>query len=131
MTLRVLLADDQALLRGAFRLLLDSADDITVVGEAANGTDAVKLTRELRPDVVIMDINMPVKDGIETTRAIKSRWPMIQVIGLSLYSADEQGQAMLQAGAALYVQKDCASEALVQAIHSVLPRQAGSDPRQG
>ncbi|HEY1738037.1 MAG TPA: response regulator transcription factor, partial [Acidimicrobiia bacterium] len=91
MTIRVLIADDQTLLRGGLRVIVNSADDMTVVGEAGDGAAAVALTRELHPDVVLMDIRMPVQDGIDAAREILEgpRTNDAQVIMLTTFDLDE------------------------------------------
>jgi DNA-binding NarL/FixJ family response regulator len=114
--LRVLVVDDHALVRRGFATLLAGEPDLTVVGEAANGQMAIELTRQLSPDVVLMDVNMPVMNGIEATRAIHAEFPMVRVIGLSVFEDPDQTAAMRHAGAVGYLHKNATAEALLAAI---------------
>jgi DNA-binding NarL/FixJ family response regulator len=117
----VLVCDDHAIFREGLRLLLLAAKHIEVVGEAANGHQAVAEVAKVRPDVVLMDLSMPLLNGIEATRRITRQAPSVRVIVLSGYSDDQHVQQALDAGAAGYVMKEAASQELVQAI-----RDAGS-----
>lgn len=118
----VVLIDDHPLVREGLSQLLDRQADIKVVGEAANGALGVDLVLAKRPQVVIMDVHMPVMDGIEATRKILAEHPATKVIGLSFEQTPEINQSMLDAGASSYVTKDRASEFLVQAIREVATR---------
>jgi DNA-binding NarL/FixJ family response regulator len=124
--IRVLIVDDQRSVRKGLQCLLAFSPEITVVGEAVDGSDAVRMAAECHPDVVLMDIQMPVMDGLEATRRIKGQWPEIWVIILTMY-ARYQAQA-LASGADLFLPKGCTSEVLHDAIlaqrHS-LPGPAG------
>lgn len=106
--IRVLIADDQALLRGSFRLLVDSTPDMIVVGEASDGVTAVGLTRELSPDVVLMDLRMPTMDGIEATRRICAERTLagVRVLVLTMFDMDEYVYPALRAGASGFLLKD-------------------------
>jgi DNA-binding NarL/FixJ family response regulator len=106
--IRVVIADDQALLRGSFRLLLDVTPDLTVVGEAGTGAEAVALARREQPDVVLMDVRMPQMDGIEATRLIcgAPRTPHTRVLILTTFDLDEYVYAALRAGASGFLLKD-------------------------
>ena len=106
--IRVVLADDQALVRAGFRALLDAEDDLTVVGEAANGDEAVSLCRELRPDVVLMDIRMPGSDGLAATRTITAddRLAAVRIVILTTFELDEYVFEALRAGASGFLVKD-------------------------
>jgi DNA-binding NarL/FixJ family response regulator len=119
--IRVLLADDQVLVRAGFRLLLESADDIAVVAEAANGGVAVALAREHAPDVVLMDINMPEVDGVTATRLIAGdpRLSATRVVVLTTFDDDETVFAALRAGASGFLVKDVEPDELLQAVRVV------------
>lgn len=123
MTIKVLLADDHKIVRDGLRSLLEKDDELRVVGEASNGQIAVELCRELSPDVVVMDIGMPVMNGIEATEKIISDHPKAKVVGLSMHSDRRFVSSMLEAGASGYLLKDCAFDQLVDAIHTVLDGQ--------
>jgi DNA-binding NarL/FixJ family response regulator len=113
---RVLLVDDQALFREALATLLGVRIDIDVVGEAANGDEALTRAAELNPDVVLMDLRMPVLDGIAATRRMRVEQPQVRVIALTTFDDDEEVFAALRAGAVGYLLKDVSSARLVEAI---------------
>jgi DNA-binding NarL/FixJ family response regulator len=119
--IRVLLADDQVLVRAGFRMLLESADDITVVGEAANGGTAVALAREHAPDVVLMDLHMPEVDGVTATRLITGdpRLAATRVVVLTTFDDDQTVFSALRAGASGFLVKDVEPEELLQAVRVV------------
>jgi DNA-binding NarL/FixJ family response regulator len=113
---RVLLADDQSLFREALATLLDVRDDIKVVGEAGNGVEALELAAELHPDVVLMDLRMPVLDGVAATRRMRVEQPGVRVIALTTFDDEEDVFAALRAGALGYLLKDVSSAQLVEAV---------------
>ncbi|MPY54871.1 response regulator transcription factor [Streptomyces acidicola] len=115
----VLIADDQPLQRFGFRMLLESQDDMTVLGEAPGGSDAVRMTAELHPDVVLMDIRMPGLDGIEATRRIVAQGHRTRVLILTTFDLDEYAYAGLRAGASGFLVKDALPEELLSGIRSV------------
>lgn len=117
--IRVLLADDHVIVRAGLRALLQAQTDIEVVGEAANGREAVDKAIQLQPDVVVMDITMPDMNGFEATRAIRDACPNIHILALTMHEGEEYFFAMLNAGASGYVPKKAAPTDLVSAIHVV------------
>lgn len=121
MTLRVLLADDQALLRQAFRTLLDTSEEITVVGEAADGAEAVRLTQQLRPDVVVMDIRMPGQDGLAATAEICADPELrdCRILILTTYETDEHVAQALRAGASGFIGKGIGADGLINAVRTI------------
>ncbi len=125
---RVLLADDHKILRQGLRTLLEQEKDIQVVGEADNGRSSIKLTGELAPDVVIMDVAMPDLNGIDATRRITEAEPRTRVLALSMHSDGRYVKGMLQAGARGYILKDCAAEELTHAIRTVMAGQIYVSP---
>jgi DNA-binding NarL/FixJ family response regulator len=127
----VVLADDQALVRAGFRSLLDAQDDISVVGDAANGAEAVRLARELRPDVLLMDVRMPELDGIEATRRISAddHLTAVKVVILSTFDLDEYVFEAMRAGANGFLVKDTEPEELLRAVRTVVAGDALLSPR--
>lgn len=125
---RVLLADDHKILRQGLRTLLEQEKDIQVVGEADNGRSSVKLTGELAPDIVIMDVAMSDLNGIDATRRITEADPRTRVLALSMHSDGRYVKGMLQAGARGYILKDCAAEELTHAIRTVMAGQVYVSP---
>jgi DNA-binding NarL/FixJ family response regulator len=117
--IRVLIADDQAVVRGGLRMILEAPGDIEVVGEASDGAEAIELVRSLKPDVTLMDIRMPSVDGIEATRRIMESTDRARVLVLTTYGLDENVYAALQAGAAGFLVKTDSPEALVDAVRVV------------
>ena len=115
----VLIADDQALMRGGFRMILDAEPDIEVVGEAIDGADAVRGFERLHPDVVVMDVRMPTMDGIEATRRITELEPAARVLMLTTFDLDEYVYEALRAGASGFLLKDRPPEELVHAVRVV------------
>jgi DNA-binding NarL/FixJ family response regulator len=128
-TIRVLLVDDQPLLRMGFRLILEGETDLEIVGEASDGAEGVMLVAELAPDVVLMDVRMPVLDGIEATRAIIESGSSSRIIILTTFDLDEYAFAGLQAGASAFLLKDVDPEELVNAVHLVASGDAVVAPR--
>jgi DNA-binding NarL/FixJ family response regulator len=118
-TVRVLIADDQALVRAGFRMVLDAEDGIDVVGDAADGAEAVAQARRLRPDVVLMDVRMPEMDGIEATRRLLATDPASRVVMLTTFDLDEYVYEALRAGASGFLLKDVPPERLVDGIRTV------------
>ncbi|HTJ38913.1 MAG TPA: response regulator transcription factor [Dactylosporangium sp.] len=114
--IRVLLVDDQSLFREALAVLLGVRTDIVVVGEAGNGAEALARAAELRPDVVLMDLRMPVLDGIAATRRMRVEQPGVRVIALTTFDDDDDLFAALRAGAVGYLLKDVSSARLVEAV---------------
>ena len=117
--IRVLLADDQALVRAGFRMLLESADDITVVGEAANGTEVLELARKLEFDLLLMDMTMPGLSGTELIKRLLADQPATKIVVLSMNNESQTVNRALKAGAAGYVTKDSDQTVLLAAIRKV------------
>ncbi len=117
--IRVLICDDHTILREGIRLLLNAQPDIEVVAEAVDGRDAVDKARALKPDVILMDIAMPLLNGLEATKQIRREQPDARVLVLTMYESDEYVAQMLEAGAAGYVLKKVAGSELVYAIRAV------------
>ena len=129
MTIKVLLVDDQPLMRVAFNLVLEAQPDLTVVGEAGDGAEAVRLARRLEPDVVLMDVRMPGVDGIEATGSIVAACPRTQVLILTTFDLDEYAFAGLRAGASGFLIKNALPEELLSAIRTVAAGDAVVSPR--
>ena len=117
--IKVLIADDQSMVRNFLQLLLERADDIQIVAVATNGQEAVERTALYHPTVVVMDVSMPVMDGVEATRQIRADCPETRVLMVSLYDTPYEIRRSLQAGAFGYLLKDLAREELVSAIRSI------------
>jgi DNA-binding NarL/FixJ family response regulator len=128
-TVRIVLADDQALLRKGFRMILEAEAGLEIVGEAADGQDAVRLVELYHPDVVLMDVRMPGMDGIEATRAIAGAGAVTRVLILTTFDLDEYAFAALRAGASGFLVKDVPPAELVSAIRTVARGDAVVSPR--
>jgi DNA-binding NarL/FixJ family response regulator len=128
MKIKVLLADDHAMMRGGLRMLLEQNAELAVVGEAEDGRETVRLVKKLSPDVVVMDIAMPDMNGIEATRQIVADHPGVKVIALSMHSDRHFVSEMLKAGATAYLLKQCAVDELLAAIKTVLKNQTYLSP---
>ena len=122
--IRVLIADDQALMRTGFQMILDVQPDIEVVGEAIDGTDAIRQYERLTPDVVVMDVRMPVMDGIEATRRLTALDPPARVLILTTFDLDEYVYEALRAGASGFLLKDRPPEELVAAVRVIAAGEA-------
>jgi DNA-binding NarL/FixJ family response regulator len=118
-TIRILIAEDQRIVREGLRAVLEDEDEIAIVGEAANGQEAIELFAQLQPDVVLMDLQMPVVDGPEATRRIRERSPDARILVLTTYATDEFIFKALRAGAQGYLLKDASANELLDAIHSI------------
>jgi DNA-binding NarL/FixJ family response regulator len=129
MSIRVLLVDDQALLRTGFRMILSAQPDLEVVGEAVDGADAVRQVPLLRPDVVLMDVRMPVMDGVAATAAIAADGGSARVLVLTTFDVDEYAFAALRAGASGFLLKDVPPAELAAAIRAVAAGDAVVSPR--
>ena len=127
--IRVLIVDDQSLIRLGFRMVLDAADGIEVVGECADGAEAVDATGRLRPDVVLMDVRMPGVDGIEATARITHHHPETRVLVLTTFDLDEYAFGALRAGAGGFLLKDAGRDELVAAVRAVAAGEATLAPR--
>ncbi|MEU3404461.1 response regulator transcription factor [Streptomyces sp. NPDC006670] len=127
--IRVLIADDQPLVRRGLSLILGPHPDVEVVGEAGDGAEAVSLARELRPDVVVMDIRMPVLDGVRATEELARVHPASRVLALSTFDMDEYVVAALRAGAYGFLPKDVSPEELIAAVRTVHTGEAAVAPR--
>lgn len=116
---RVLIVDDHTIVRSGVRLLLESEEDITVVGEAISGEESLNLIESLQPDVVLMDITMPGIDGMEATRQIKERWPETQILALTMHKGEEYFYKMIKLGASGYILKTAEADELIHAVRIV------------
>ncbi|MFD9738244.1 response regulator [Umezawaea sp. NPDC059074] len=128
MTVRVLLCDDQELVRVGLRMIIESQEDLVVAGEAANGSEAVAAARELRPDLVLMDVRMPVLDGVAATERICAELPDVRVLMITTFDLDEHAYAAMRAGASGFLVKDAPSEEMLVAVRGVLRGDAMVSP---
>ena len=124
MSIRVLICDDQALVRSGFRAILETRPDLEVVGEAENGVEAVALAERRSPDVILMDIRMPIVDGVEATRQLVAKGSAARVLILTTFDLDEYVHAAIRAGASGFLLKDVKPADLVHAIHVVAAGEA-------
>jgi DNA-binding NarL/FixJ family response regulator len=124
LSIRVLIVDDQALVRSGFRMILEAREGVEVVGEAENGAQAIELARELAPDLVLMDVRMPVMDGVEATRRLLESGSSARVIILTTFDLDEYVFEALRAGASGFLLKDVQPAQLVEAIRVVASGEA-------
>ena len=129
MSIRLLLVDDQPLIRTGFRMILEETDDLDIVGEAQDGTEAVRLATELDPDVILMDVRMPKLDGIEATRRIVAHNAAARILILTTFDLDEYAFSALRAGASGFVLKDVPVDELARAIRAVANGDAVVSPR--
>ena len=127
--IQILLVDDHAVLRDGLRSILDLESDIRVVGEAVSGEEVLKKVEEYRPDFILMDINLPGKNGIEVTSLVKSQYPNCRVLILTMFEHDEYLMEALRAGADGYLLKDSSSEQVVAAIRKVSQGDSVIHPR--
>jgi DNA-binding NarL/FixJ family response regulator len=128
MTTRVLLADDQELVRAGLEMIVDAAEGLEVAGQAADGTEAVAVAERLRPDVVLMDVRMPGMDGIEATRRIRAREDAPRVVMLTTFDLDEYVFAAFRAGASGFLRKDAPRRDIVAAVHAAASGDALASP---
>jgi DNA-binding NarL/FixJ family response regulator len=126
--IRVLIADDEAIVRSGVRMVLDAEDDLEVVGEAVDGLDVVERAAALRPDVIVLDIRMPRLDGVEATRRLVAHDPDVRVVALTTFGEDEVVEGVLRAGASGFVLKVAGPEQLTQAIRTVAAGDGLIDP---
>jgi len=117
--IRIVIAEDHLIARVGVKTIINTQPDMTVVGEAANGLQAVELFRKLHPDVTLMDVRMPVMSGVEAIVLIRTEFPDARIIALSTYGGDEDIRRALQAGARAYLTKDVLHDELLRAIHAV------------
>lgn len=127
--IRVLIADDHPLLRQGLRQVLELSGDVAVVGEAVNGRQCLELARQVRPDVVLMDVNMPEMNGLEVARAIKGEMPGVAVVILTVHDAEDYLVEAVQAGVEGYVLKDAESSAVLEAVRSCSRGQSYLQPQ--
>jgi DNA-binding NarL/FixJ family response regulator len=127
-SIKVLLADDHALMRHGLRLIIDSQEDMEVVGEASDGLEALELAEELRPDIILMDIAMPRCDGLEATRRVKRRLPEIKIIVLTIHEEAESLLEALWSGARGFLLKKARADELIAALRGVLKGEAHLSP---
>jgi len=120
MTTRILIADDQALVRGGLRMILDAQPDLEVVGEAVDGREALQQARELSPDLVLMDVRMPGLDGLETTRRLLDRDPSAKVVVLTTFDLDDYVYEAIRAGASGFLLKSAPPQQLIAGIRTVM-----------
>ncbi|MCL4879442.1 MAG: response regulator transcription factor [Anaerolineae bacterium] len=128
-TIRVLIVDDHAVVRAGMRMLLESDPTIEIVGEGENGLEAVQAARDLKPNVVVMDVTMPSMNGVEATRQVKREMPEVAVLAVTIHEGPDYFFQMLQAGASGYVPKRAAPEDLLRAIHVVAEGNVFLEPR--
>jgi DNA-binding NarL/FixJ family response regulator len=119
MPVRIIIADDHRLFREGLVNLLSDSKDIEIIAEAENGNDAIEKAKELNPDIIVMDIGMPILNGVEATGKLVKELPAIKVIALSMHSEKQYIKGMLEDGAAGYLFKNCAYDELIEAIHTV------------
>ncbi len=129
MSIRIILADDHTIVLQGLSRYLQTQDGLEVVGQAKDGQATVDLARQLDPDVVVMDISMPILNGIEATRTIHEEKPDVKVIGLSMHSSKRYIREMRDAGASGYLLKDCDFDELIEAIRTVAEGGTYFDPR--